>query len=181
MGNLLKRHIMFYLIPFIILRLFCILIFSIGIISLKSNYILVLFIILDISCISRLIYIIVKNIYNIRNTNIEDYQKIEQELRNPLLIVRNNYILTDTYIVNLRTSHLFEYKDIAYIYKIVGIGFVTNIKLGLVRCLCTITKDKRIDKFIISYLGLSNMRFEDFSRLIMERNNNIKYKEKGII
>ena len=118
------------------------------------------------------------NIIKFRNINIEDYQKIEQELKNPILIVRNNYILTDTYIVNLRTSHLFKYKDIAYIYKGIEIDFITNTRLGLVKYLCSVTRDKKKDKFIISYIGLSNLRFKDFSYLIMEKNVNVEYKEE---
>ena len=82
--------------------------------------------------------------------------------------------------MNLRTNHLFKYKDIDYIYKRVGIDFITNVRLGLVRYLCIVTKDKGNDKFIIGYIGLSNLSLEDFSHLIMERNNNVKYNEKGI-
>ena len=87
-----------------------------------------------------------------KKIKLEDYKIIEKELKNLILIAYKDYILTDTYIINLRKIHIFKYSDITHMYKKCGIRIVGN-EIRIVKYLCTKTNDGLKDKFLISYLS----------------------------
>ena len=133
---------------------------------------------LDIICIIMLMYKIYNYILNIKNIKLNDLKKIEKELLNPILIKPFNYILTDTYIINLKNSHLFKYEDIETMYKKVGFSLRTK-HLHLGKYLCIITKDKKKDKFFIGYVGNISNSFYDFSNIIMKKNIWVNFSKDG--
>ena len=170
MGKRLKKYVIISIIKTIILYAVVILFLTIfGIEMIKDNGSL-FFLGLDVICIVLLINKINHHISNIKNINLEDFKKIEKELHDPILIVPFNYILTDTYIVNLRNSHLFKYKDIETMYKRVGFKFFSSKYAYLSRYLWTITKDKKKDKFFIGYVGIISDSYWDFSDIIQKKN-----------
>lgn len=179
MGKKLKKYIVPSIIITIILFSIPILILTIIGISLVPDIVSLLFLGLDIICIIIFIRRINNHIINIKNIPISDFRKIEKELVDPILIIPFDFILTDTYIVNLRNSHLFKYKDIDIMYKTLEFKPLIRSDFCLVRYLYTITKDKKKDKFIIGSLFLTDYR--DFSDIIMKKNiwvNFNKNKEK---
>ena len=178
MGKKLKKYVVPSIIITIILFTIPILILTIIGISLIPDIVSLFFLGLDIICIIIFIRRINNHIINIKNIPISDFKKIEKELLNPILIKPFNYILTDTYIINLKNSHLFKYEDIETMYKAVGFSLRTKY-LHLGKYLCVITNDKQKDNFFIGSLFLTDYR--DFSDIIMKKNiwvNFNKNKEK---
>lgn len=181
MGKKLKKYIVPSIIITIILFTIPILILTIIGISLIPDIVSLFFLGLDIICIIMLMYKIYNYILNVKNIKLNDFKKLEKELLNPILIKSFNYILTDTYIINLKNGHLFKYENIETIYKAVGFRFLRNKNLRLGKYLCIITKDKKKDKFFIGYVGNISNSFYDFSNIIMKKNiwvNFNKNKEK---
>ncbi|MBQ8892603.1 MAG: hypothetical protein IJ068_07060 [Bacilli bacterium] len=170
MGKKLKKYILFSIVISIIKYLLLILFLTIGCIDFVSDSISFILIVIDLFCIIRFIYIMTRHACNIKHTNLDDYKKVEKKLNDPIIMVPRNYILTDTYIVNLKNSHLFKYKDISTMYKRIGFRLITNKSFGLAKYLYTVTKDNKKDRFIIGYVGFLNTVFQDFSDIIMKKN-----------
>ncbi|MBQ8891313.1 MAG: hypothetical protein IJ068_00400 [Bacilli bacterium] len=165
MGKKVKKYVILSIIKTIILYTISILYLTIGMIQYNGS---IFFLGLDIICIIMFIKRISNHIFNIKNTKKSDFKKIEKELLDPILIVPFHFILTDTYIVNLRNSHLFKYKDIEFMYKTLEFKPLIRSDFSLVRFLYTITKDQKKDKFMIGNLYFTDYR--DFSDIIMKKN-----------
>lgn len=179
MEKKLKKYVFSSIIKTIILFTIPILILTIIGISLIPDIVSLFFFGLDIICIIIFIRRINNHIINIKNIPISDFRKIEKELVDPILIIPFDFILTDTYIVNLKNGHLFKYEDIDIMYKTLEFKPLIRSDFHLGRYLYTITKDKKKDKFIIGSLFLTDYR--DFSDIIMKKNiwvNFNKNKEK---
>ena len=179
MGKKLKKYVVVSIIKTIMLYTIITLILTIIGISLIPNIVSLFFLGLDIICIIMLMYKIYNYILNIKNIKLNDFNKTEKELLNPILIKPFNYILTDTYIINLKNSHLFKYEDIESMYKAVGFRFLRNKNLRLGKYLCIITKDKKKDKFFIGYVGNISNSFYDFSNIIMKKNIWVNFSKDG--
>ncbi|MBR3661461.1 MAG: hypothetical protein IKN63_06170 [Bacilli bacterium] len=178
MGKKLKKYVVVSIIKTIMLYTIITLILTIIGICLIPDIVSLFFFGLDIICIIMLMYKIYNYILNIKNIKLNDFKKIEKELLNPILIKPFNYILTDTYIINLKNSHLFKYEDIETMYKKVGFSLRTK-HLHLGKYLCIITKDKKKDKFFIGYVGNISNSFYDFSNIIMKKNIWVNFSKDG--
>lgn len=181
MEKRLKKHIRNSIICTIIKYIITILLFFIlGVFTITNNGLITEYTIIYFSIVSiiffRLIYLLIKQIYLIKNIKLQDFQKIEYELKNPILIVKTDYILTNTYIINLKKIHIFKYKDINYMYRKCGFKIVSN-KIRIVKYLCTKTNDGMKDKFLIGYPFIIDCSpFYDFSDIIIKKNPFVKIK-----
>ena len=181
MEKRLKKHIRNSIICTIIKHIIVVLLFFIlGLFTITNNDLVTEYTIIYFSIVLiiffRLIYLLIKQIYFIKNIKLQDLKNIEHELENPILIVKTDYILTDTYIVNLKKIHIFKYKDINYMYRKCGFKIVSN-KIRIVKYLCTKTNDGMKDKFLIGYPFIIDCSpFYDFSDIIIKKNPFVKIK-----
>ena len=181
MGKNLKKYVKFSMICTIIKHIIVVLLFFIlGLFTITNNDLVTEYTIIYFSIVLiiffRLIYLLIKQIYFIKNIKLQDLETIEHELENPILIVKTDYILTDTYIVNLKKIHIFKYKDINYMYRKCGFKIVSN-KIRIVKYLCTKTNDGMKDKFLIGYPFIIDCSpFYDFSDIIIKKNPFVKIK-----
>lgn len=180
-GKRLKKYIKISIICTIINHIITILVFFIfGVFTITNNGLVTEYTIIYFSIASiiffRLIYLLIKQICLIKNIKLQDFQKIEYELESPILIVKTDYILTDTYIINLKKIHIFKYKDIKYIYRRYGFRIANN-KIKIVKYLYTKTNDGMKDKFLIGFpFTIDCSQFYDFSDIIMKKNLFVKIK-----
>lgn len=175
MGKNLKKYIISSIIwafvghIIVISFFFIVCLFSIINDGLINEYTIIFFSIALIT-LFRLTYLLIKKIYCMKKIKLEDYKIIEKELKNPILIAYKDYILTDTYIINLRKIHIFKYSDITHMYKKCGIRIVGN-QIRIVKYLCTKTNDGLKDKFLIGFPFILNCTlFQDFSDIIIKKN-----------
>ena len=181
MGKNLKKYVRFSIICTIIKHAIVMLLFSVfGLFTIGNNNLITEYTIIFFSIVLiiffKLIYLLIKQIYFIKNLKSKDLERIEHELENPILIVKTDYILTDTFIINLKKIHIFKYKDIDYMYSKCGLIIASN-KIRIVKYICTKTNDGMKDKFLIGYPFIIDCSpFYDFSDIIIKKNPFVKIK-----
>ena len=117
MGKNLKKYVKFSMICTIIKHIIVVLLFFIlGLFTITNNDLVTEYTIIYFSIVLiiffRLIYLLIKQIYFIKNIKLQDLKNIEHELENPILIVKTDYILTDTYKCDKLPDNVILYNNI---------------------------------------------------------------------
>lgn len=173
MGDKLKKYLKQTYLSLFVYNAIKVMFFTLIGIYLKEKAICVLPFFAAFYILINFIYYTLKNISSIKKVDNILYSNIEKELNNIICYLPKHYILTDSYIINLRRFAIIEYKDIKKISKKNRIHIIGS-KIKLAKYIYIINNNGLQSGFFIGYPIYIDIRgYKDFSNIIIEKNPTI--------